>query len=403
MEDKIWGIFFISSLVIMFLLASFSFILRLEGLFLLTQPVQLIINQSVENTSAQTVVLPKKLSNPPQIIKAVYVTAYSAGSKSYLRYLSQLFKTTEINAVVVDIKGSGGAVSYNSGAPDVAKYRLSDYAISDINSLVDFFHNQNVYVIGRVTVFEDPGYAKARPNLAIYNTEKTTDSTKPVLWQDSARQYWMDPASKEVWDYNISLAKDAFLHGFDEINFDYIRFPSDGKISKMGYPVYDNKTPKRTIIKNFFRYVREQLAGEKISADLFGQTTINKDDMGIGQQIEDAFDYFDYLAPMVYPSHYANGFIGFTNPADHPYEIVKYSLDSGVQRQAASALQGGASANQAKFRPWLQDFNVGAYYTANMVKAEIKATQDSLGKDFNGFMLWNPSNVYTKEAILKPI
>lgn len=370
--------------------------------------------------------LPQKLSNPPEIIKAVYVTGWSAGTQKYLNYLSNLFKKTEINAVVVDIKGSSGFVSYASGAEEVKKYNLDNDVIPDIDALVRFFHDQNIYVIGRIAVFEDPVYSKARPELAIYNKAKTKDLSNPVLWQDNNKLSWLDPASKEVWDYNISLAKDTLEHGFDEINFDYIRFPTDGNTKNTGFPVWDEKTPMQKIIKEFFQYLRRELAGEKISADLFGQTTVDANDMGIGQLLENAFENFDYISPMVYPSHYAKTFIGFDNPAEHPYEVVKYSMDSAqlrkqiyLKKQEILALKNSEAVGSpaaesqrvlnltptigpsAKFRPWIQDFNMGAVYNADMVKKEIKATQDALGKDFNGFMLWNPSNIYTQGAILK--
>ena len=209
------------------------------------------------------------------------------------------------------------------------------------------------------------------------------------------------------------MAKDALYHGFDEINFDYVRFPSDGKADTMGFPVWDGKTPLQDVIKTFFQYVRANLSGEKISADLFGQTTTNKDDMGIGQLLENAFENADYIAPMVYPSHYINGFMGFANPADHPYDIVKYSMETALAReksflapnltatttQPAGPIQDISSL--AKFRPWLQDFNMGAFYTADMVRAEIQATKDALGPNYAGFMLWNPSNIYTTDALLK--
>ncbi|MFH1761244.1 MAG: putative glycoside hydrolase [bacterium] len=369
---------------------------------------------------------PQKLSNPPEIIKAVYVTGWSAGARKYLNYLSNLFEATEINAVVVEIKGSNGLVSYASGTEEVKKYRLNNNAISDINALVRFFHDKNIYVIGRIAVFEDPVYSKARPELAVYNKTKTEDLSQPVLWRDNNGLSWLDPASKEAWDYNISLAKDAFYHGFDEINFDYIRFPTDGNIKNMRFPVWDEKTPMATVIKEFFQYVRSSLSGEKISADLFGLTTVNTDDMGIGQIIENAFETFDYISPMVYPSHYAKNFIGFYNPAEHPYEVIKYSMDSALARkniyikqQEALALKNSeafgspaAESQQilnpipvmeplAKFRPWLQDFDMGADYTADMVKKEIKATENSLGNEYAGYMLWNPSNIYTQGAVLK--
>ena len=419
---------------------------------------------------------PQKLANPPEIIKAVYVTGYSAGSKKYLDYLSTLFKNTEINAVVVNIKEDDGRVSYKSGVEDVKKYGLYNGAIKDIDALVRFFHDKNIYVIGRIVVFDDPIYSKIKPDLAIFNKPTPTPtptptaavipaetiienpspvpitSPEPTLWKDNKGITWLDPTAKGVWDYNISLAKDAFYHGFDEINFDYIRFPSDGKTQNMSFHSWDAKTTKAGVIKSFFEYLRQELAGDppppgspasawrgKISVDLFGQTTTNKDDMGIGQLIENAFENFDYISPMVYPSHYINGFMGFDNPADHPYEIIKYSMATALSREniflkkieeainkpdqptdSSSDLQTAilmptptltptptpllsSSIILAKFRPWLQDFNMGAVYNIDMVKSEIQATKDALGENYNGFMLWNPSNIYTQGAILKPI
>lgn len=383
--------------------------------------------QKIETTS------PEPLANPPSVIKAVYITSQSASQSNYLDYLSSLFKTTEINAVVVDIKDFSGNVSYNTNSEIVKKYQTYKTEIKDINKFVQWLHDQNIYVIGRIVVFYDPALVKARPDLAIFDKTKTKDLTNPVLWQGSG-SYWLDPASQDVWNYNISIAQDALTHGFDEINFDYVRFPSDGNVQNMGFPIWNQKTPKRLIIKNFFQKLRESLPGAKISVDLFGQTTVNKDDLGIGQYIEDSFDYFDYICPMVYPSHYKAGFMGFDNPADHPYEVIKHSIDTAVLREAISnklKMENVLSAsnnnisevpatpsasnlpfdsenpktnvpgiNMIKIRPWLQDFNLGANYNAEMIKQEIKATIDATGESFNGYLLWNQSNTYTKNALL---
>ncbi|OGZ62689.1 MAG: hypothetical protein A2998_00480 [Candidatus Staskawiczbacteria bacterium RIFCSPLOWO2_01_FULL_37_25b] len=442
MEFSMWKNFSIVLLVIVVFTTGAYFVVQSKAVFVLEKT-----DEPPENTEIQNNVLsvndnsqsrdekmpelpvvapllpPQKLSSPPEIIKAVYVTGYSAGVKSYINYLADIFKTTEINAVVIDIKGSSGYISYVSNVKDAKKYNTNSSVILDIDSLIRFFHDKNIYVIGRIAVFEDPLYSKARPDIAIYNKGKTADLSKPVLWRDNSGLLWIDPASTDAWDYNISIAKDALNnHGFDEINFDYIRFPSDGDMENLGFPVWDQKIPKREIIKEFFRYARVELKGEKISADLFGQTTVNTDDMGIGQVIEDALEYFDYISPMVYPSHYINGFIGFQNPAGHPYEVVKYSMENAVIRKSAYleaekniALQNSEASGTpaqtaqqalnfyavslAKFRPWLQDFDMGADYTAEMVKQEITAVQDALREDFNGYMLWNPSNIYTKGAI----
>jgi hypothetical protein len=425
MQVSRWDNFLVVSVMLFVLVTGTSFVLDKDD-FSQQAAISGSLPIVAENilTDFTPYIPPKKLSNPPSVINAVYVTGYSAGAKSYLNYLSGIFSTTEVNSVVVDVKGSNGYVSYNSGAPDVAKYGTYNGAVKDIDELVNFFHDRNVYVIGRIAVFEDPVYSKARPELAIYDKVKTSEQAQLVLWQDNNSLSWLDPSSKEVWDYNISLAKDALYHGFDEINFDYIRFPTDGKAESMGFPLYDGKTKKSQVIHNFFKYLRENLAGEKISADLFGQTTTNKDDMGIGQLLENAFENFDYISPMIYPSHYIDGFLGYNNPAEHPYEIIKYSLETAQSREniyldKLVTKATGDSLKEittppssveiklpeiylAKLRPWLQDFDMGADYNTDMVKLEIKATKDALTDKYNGYMLWNPSNIYTKEALLKP-
>ena len=161
--------------------------------------------------------------------------------------------------------------------------------------------------------------------------------------------------------------------------------------------------------------MRESLPDVKISADLFGLSTINHDGLGIGQIIEDAYEYFDFVAPMVYPSHYAHGFIGLQNPADFPYEVVKYSMDSAVKRlkNYESRIMNNATTTEihdssfmihaSRLRPWLQDFDLGADYDAEKVRAQINAVYDSASSTpelVNGWMLWDPRNVYTREALM---
>ncbi len=216
---------------------------------------------------------------------------------------------------------------------------------------------------------------------------------------------------------------DAIAHGFDEINFDYVRFPSDGDLKDMYFPSWDKKTPKHAVIREFFSYLRRELAGTPISADLFGLATVNEDDLGIGQVIEDAYRGFDFVCPMVYPSHFAKKFLGYPNPADRPYEVVNYSMKQAVARleefeqpqiRPASATVDAKTgkgrlpepvkpapkrAPRVKLRPWLQDFSLGARYDAAMVKAQIDAVRDALGDRYAGYMLWSPSNVYTAAAL----
>lgn len=338
---------------------------------------------------------PEPLANPPAEIKAIYATNWSVATPSRLDYLVDLIDSTELNAIVIDIKDYSGYIGYDTDVPEAEEYDAEEVRISDIDYVIRRLHNKNIYAIARTTVFQDPRLALARADLAVQ------DKTTGKVWKDRKGISWMDPSSKEVWDYNIAIARDAFSHGFDEVNFDYIRFPSDGNINNTAYPFWDEVTPAATIIRNFFRYLRQELPDNKISADIFGQTTVNYDDLGIGQIIEYAYESFDYIAPMVYPSHYISSFLNLGNPAAYPYEVVKYSMDRAVDR--LQIYRNATSSTQtSKLRPWLQAFDLGATYTPEMVRAQIEATYEAATSTpglLNGFMLWSPSNIYDRRAL----
>lgn len=377
------------------------------------------------------------LVNPPPVIKAIYSTSWSAASSRKIDYFIDLIKSTELNAIVIDIKDFSGHVLYDSQSELVKKYKSKEVRISQLNLLIKKFHDEGIYVIGRQTVFQDPLLAGARPDLAIQkdvikkvpdsqreNGSSTTVVTR-ATWHDNKGLAWIDPGAKDAWDYNIEIAKDAISRGFDEINFDYIRFPSDGPVNEMRFNYYDYKNvSKATQIGKFFEYLKEQTQGITISADLFGLVTVNNDDLGIGQNLKIAAPNFYAIAPMVYPSHYANGFIGYSNPADHPGEVVNYSMQQAVKKlitdticldepkTSSSTVEVSTTTKKictkkenkymnAKLRPWLQDFNLGATYGADKVRAQITAVDKELKNTpvYNGWMLWNPSNVYTKDAL----
>ncbi len=344
------------------------------------------------------VAAPRPLEHPPEIIKAVYFTGWSAGLNKRVEYLIELAKTTVINSVVFDVKDYSGNISYRVGFPEAKKYGAVRVMIRDVDALVERLHRENIYVIARITCFQDPVLAAARPDLAVQRVSKLAKGaggpfTKDTLWLDHKGLAWINPASRPAWDYIVAIAKDALAHGVDEVNFDYIRFPSDGDLKDMYFPGWDVKMAKHEVIREFFRYLRRELAGVRISADLFGLAAVNDDDLGIGQVIEDAYATFDYVCPMVYPSHFAKKFLGFANPAERPYEVVNYSIKHAGERLEQAA--------PAKLRPWLQDFNMGAHYDAAAVTAQIKAVEDALGPRFAGYMLWSPSNVYTRQALAR--
>jgi len=348
------------------------------------------------------------LKNPPKEIKAVYLTSWSAGINSRIEKVIKLIKETELNSVVIDIKDFSGLVAYDTKLKEVEIYKTKEIRIPDLDNLIKRLHQEGIYVIARITVFQDPALVKARPDLAVFS------KSRGAPWKDSKGITWVDPASHEVWDYNVAVARDAASKGFDELNFDYIRFPSDGDVGDIEYRFWDGKTPRAEVIRSFYKYLRESLPNIKISADVFGQTTVNFDDLGIGQIIEDAYRYFDYVSPMIYPSHFNPGFLNFPNPALHPYEVVRHTMESALLRLRNHELRimnNGASTtsptsnssfiiHNSKLRPWLQAFDLGAVYTPAMIRSQIKALYDAASSTLdkiNGFVLWNPSNIYNQD------
>lgn len=360
----------------------------------------------------------KPLENPPSVIKAIYLTGWVAGSSPRMRSVIDLIQKTELNAVVIDIKDYSGYVSYAMDVPGVqASGAEKELRIAHPNALIKELHDNGIYVIGRITSFQDPILAKAHPEWAMH------DVTTGGVWEDRHGLAWMDPAARPAWDYIASIAEDGFNRGFDEMNFDYIRFASDGAVGNISYPYWDQKTPRAQVIAEYFKFLRGRFPDKKISADLFGLATVNNDDLGIGQVIQSAYEYFDYVSPMVYPSHYANGFLGYAHPAAYPYEVIAYSMQHATDKLSAMGTPPAASSTAtttvrhpfnlgpippAKLRPWLQDFSLGsgpgAIYTADMVRREKQAVYDTLmtsttSQYYNGWALWNASNVYTAGAL----
>lgn len=386
-------VFFIITILITVIAAAAAvfFVFNQESNVIILPDPEPIMQESPAVEIAAELEPAKPVFSPPETIKAVYVTSWSASKESYIEYLINLARDTEINGAVIDIKDWSGYIAYDTVVAEATEYGAKSVRIKNIDSLVQRLHQEGIYLIARITVFQDPVLARARPDLAVQS-----ESGMSSLWLDNAGLAWIDPAAKESWDYNIAVAKEAVALGFDEINFDYIRFPSDGNLRDMSFPSWDGITPRHSVIKEFFKYLRQELLEAKLSVDLFGLASVNFDDLGIGQIIEDAFEYFDYICPMVYPSHYAYGFLGYQNPADYPYEVVKDSVEKALARLAVF---NQSKETKAHLRPWLQDFNLGAIYDAEMVRFQIKAVYDASQENFSGFMLWNSSNLYTTKAL----
>lgn len=317
--------------------------------------------------------------------RAIYVTSWTAGISRFNELLDMITRS-HLNAMVIDVKDSTGKVGYASKVPLVAQTGAYESRIRDLDGILRQCREKKVYTIARIAVFQDPSLAKARSDLAVSSGGKE-------VWKDRKGLAWVDPASREVWDYNLAIAKEVAAKGFDEVQFDYVRFPTDGTLKTMNYPVYKRDVPKHEIIRRFFEYVDQQMKPLDVltSADIFGLTTMVEDDMNIGQRIEDVADYVDFVCPMIYPSHYPRMHLGLKNPADHPYRVIYDASVRGMKR-----LEG----KRAKMRPWLQDFKLGAAYDKKMILDQIQAARDA---GVAGFAMWNARNVYTESAYLEKL
>ena len=274
-----------------------------------------------------------------------------------------------------------------------------------MKDFVSALHAKHIYAIGRITVFQDPLYAAAHPELAV-------QSKKGGVWKNFGGLAFIDVGAQPFWDYIVELSKAAYQEvGFDELNFDYIRFPSDGPMNDADYTFEGTTTPKTVALENFFSYLSGQLRplGIPISADLFGYVTVHVDDLGIGQVLERALPYFDYIDPMVYPSHYNSGFEGLKDVNSDPYKVVYTSLANAVLRAEATTTVVAAFGetqiastspqlyekppfDKNKIRPWLQAFDYPVPYTPAMIEQQVQATTDA---GLNSYLFWDAGNKYT--------
>jgi hypothetical protein len=362
----------------------------------------------------------------PGAVKAVYMTSCVAGTPSFRNSVISLIDETEINSVVIDIKDFSGTISFAPTSPAwMPAWDAARCGARDMDALIDELHAKGIYVIGRITVFQDPFYTARHPELAV---KRASDGS---VWKDHKGLSFIDVGARPYWDHIIELAVDSYNLGFDELNFDYVRYPSDGNMEDIAFTHSSGKT-KPENLETFFKYLHEKLSEPEryaqmrhentgrehaipyLSADLFGMTTSNTDDLSIGQVQERAIPYFDFIAPMVYPSHYPHGFMGLGNPNHYPYEVIKYAMGEGVRRLRATTTSVDAythtrigtstppvyakpSDDIQKLRPWLQDFDYGGEYGVEEVRAQIQATYDV---GLTSWMIWDPGNRYTRAAYL---
>ena len=298
----------------------------------------------------------------PDEIRGVHVTMALASLPGRLQ---QYLSIPGLNAVELDVKDESGHIG-----PGV--YYNAKRAARDV-------HAHGDYLIGRVVTFEDPVLSERRPDLAIHNSDGS-------VWHTNAGLGWTNPYDHRVWAYNVAVARAAAKAGFDEIQFDYVRFPSDGDLSLIRYPG-PHPQPMRWTIPAFTQYAVRRLhpLGAKVSVDVFGLSATR--DLGIGQLPRRVSNYVDAVYPMVYPSHFNDGEYGLPDPEANPGQTVTDAL-----LYFETALNG----SRARLVPWLQDFSLGRTYTAADVRAQVDAARTL---DTRGFLLWNPLGLYTASAL----
>lgn len=314
--------------------------------------------------------------------RGVHFTGWSAGSaKARLRFRDEM-KAAGFNAVAIALKDYDGH-EFVPGVPLAVQTKAYMKAIPDLPRAVKDFKDAGIYTMARIAVFKDDHLARARPDLAVHFPDGR-------IWSNDKGTAWVDPYKKEVWEYAIDIASRAAVAGFDEIQFDYIRFPSDGKTRLCRYSRKDHSPETASAdLREFLQLARERLKplGVKISIDTFGLTASVDNGMGIGQRLDQMADLVDYVSPMMYPSHYAKGQYGLKNPNRQPYLTVRQGVKDALERLGAKPEQ---------LRPYLQDFSLGIKYTPAHVRAQIRAAEE-LG--VKGWILWNAQNHYTWSAV----
>jgi hypothetical protein len=362
-----------------------------DGTFTLTPPPDatlLVKRPGYWKVSVEPARSPVEVVLQPKVIKAAYLTYFGFGDRGIRGRVLDLVARTELNAVVIDVKGDRGWILYptrvgaalEAGAQGPATVRDFDGMMADLKA-------RGVYTIARIVTFKDNVLATHRPDLAVIDTR----TGKP--WVDREGLAWVDPFREEVWDYNLAIAKEAVERGFDEIQFDYVRFPTDGKLAAARYAKPVSKETRLPAITAFLERARRELGaqGAYVAADVFGYTAFNENDTDIGQRIEELAPHLDYICPMVYPSGYHMGIPGYRNPIQNSYTVVRESVRLIRKRAAGTA---------ARVRPWLQDFRDYAFdkrvFGVLEIRNQIRGADEAGG---TGWMLWNPRNDYTGAAL----
>jgi hypothetical protein len=315
--------------------------------------------------------------------KAVYLTPYGIGSATLRGDALKLIDDTELNALVIDIKGDRGLVPFRSASLVAAGLPQTIVTVSDMPALMKTLRAHGLYLIARIVVFKDEPLAAAHPQWTVHDAHG-------AVWKDREGLPWIDPFRRDAWERNLALAEEAAQLGFDEVQFDYLRFPD---ATGLVFSEPDTEERRIAAIDGFLDAAQRRLLRYNVfvAADVFGYVAWNSNDTHIGQQLEAVMQHVDYLSPMLYPSGFTFGIPGHRNPVAEPYDIVHDSLQRALKR---TGLPG------VRFRPWLQAFRDYAFDRRAFGEREIRLqidAADAAGTD--GWMLWNARNRYDDEGL----
>ena len=309
-------------------------------------------------------------------VKGVYVNGYYMNKEPKINHIKELLTKTNVNTLVIDAKTDNGHIMFDSESPqvDLLKNERIKY---DAQTLAELREIKDIHLIARIVVFQDPLFAKTFKEEAIFDSKNNK-----IYSQDG--QYFLDPSSDLTRDYTINLAIESCKLGFDEIQFDYIRYP-DSNYPYMVFKESSDYTNRVNNINSFLREAKEKLHNEGclVSADIFGFILTNTEDGGIGQNLETIIENVDFISPMVYPSHYSKGSFGYLYPNNHPYEVVSAALSDGLER----------GVPEIQLRPFLQGF----WHSIADVKENIEAAEN---KNVD-WIIWNILSTYELDYFTK--
>ncbi|NNK91180.1 MAG: hypothetical protein HKO87_02005 [Acidimicrobiia bacterium] len=315
----------------------------------------------------------------PRLIRALRVQGAKAGNPSQWRDLLDLAEQSGVNAFVLDTKNEGGTVFHDTEVR-LAHEISAVQAFYDLDQVIADMDAAGLYKITRIVTFQDDPLARARPEIA------AMDSETGEQWRNYKGLRWLDPTDRESWEYSLALAEEACRRGFDEIQFDYIRFPSDGPIRTLVFDEPYTQEVREATIAAFMEAAYDLLnpMGCAVAADIFAITLESSTDEGIGQRPQQMSYYADVLSPMIYTYTYGPGWKGFDNPNEHPVEIVSTALDNGAPKLEGHSI----------YRPWIQTWLLEA--------EEIVAVQQVAEERDLGWMIWSANTLYSMNFLPDP-